>query len=112
MQQGFMTPEGHQGFLAKKLFDEMGKIRWGAIAYIEKGGGGPANDHTHSDDHLFIIVDGRVRIVSGDREIFAGKDEAVFVEGMVPHSIWNAGEETAVVIKISTAQASGGERLR
>ena len=105
MEQGSLTPEGHQGFLAKKLFGEMGKIQWGAIAYIEPGGGGPANDHTHSDDHLFIIVDGRVRIVSGDREIFAGKDEAVFVEGMVPHSIWNAGEETAVVIKISTERA-------
>ena len=112
MQQGSITPEGHQGFLAKKLFDEMGKIQWGAIAYIEKGGGGPANDHTHGDDHLFLIADGRVRIVSGDREMFAGKDEAVFVEGMVPHSIWNAGEETAVVIKIATAQASGGEGSR
>ena len=105
MEQGSLTPEGHQGFLAKKLFGEMGKIQWGAIAYIEKGGGGPANDHTNSDDHLFIIADGRVRIVSGDREILAGKDEAVFVEGMVPHSIWNAGEETAVVIKISTERA-------
>lgn len=26
----FITPEGHRGFLAKKLFDEMGDIHWGA----------------------------------------------------------------------------------
>lgn len=27
MQNGFIAPEGHKGFLAKKLFDEMGKIQ-------------------------------------------------------------------------------------
>lgn len=36
MENTFITPEGHKGFLAKKLFDDMGKIHWGAIAYIEK----------------------------------------------------------------------------
>lgn len=41
----FITPEGHEGFLAKKLFDEMGKIQWGAVAYIEKDGGGPIGNH-------------------------------------------------------------------
>lgn len=102
MENAFITPEGHKGFLAKKLFDGMGKIQWGAIAYIEKGGGGPENNHTHSDNHIFIIVDGEVRIVSGGREIIAGKDQAVFVDRMMPHSIWNNGAKTAVVIKIST----------
>lgn len=28
----FITPEGHRGFLAKKLFDEMGDIHWGGGA--------------------------------------------------------------------------------
>ena len=58
--------------------------------------------HDDSDDHIFVIVDGEVRIVTGDREIIAGKDQAVFVKGMTPHSIWNNGAKTAVVIKIST----------
>ncbi len=105
MEHSFITPDGHQGFKAKKLFDEMGKIRWGAIAYIEKNGGGPKNNHTHSDDHIFIVVDGEVRIVSGSREIVARKDQAVFVDGMMPHSIWNNGDKTAVVVKISTERA-------
>lgn len=106
MNEAFITPEGHTGFLAKKLFDDMGKIHWGAIAYIEKGGGGPENNHTHSDDHIFIVVDGEVRIVSGDTEIIVGKNQSVFVEGMKPHSIWNNGDKTAVVIKISTERNS------
>lgn len=112
MENVFITPEGHKGFLAKKLFNEMGKIHWGAIAYIEENGGGPENNHTYSDDHIFIIVDGKVRIVSGDKEIIAGKDQAVFVEGMIPHSIWNNGTKTAVVIKISTEreEADNGEK--
>ena len=74
MKAAFITPEGHAGFLAKKLFDDMGKIHWGTIAYIEKGGGGPENNHTHSDDHIFIVVDGEVRIVSGDTEMIVGKN--------------------------------------
>lgn len=104
MDDSFMTPEGHRGFSAKKLFGEMGKIQWGAIAYLEKGGGGPENNHTHSDNHIFIVVDGEVKIISGDREIIAGKNESVFVDGMTPHAIWNNGDKTAVVIKISTAR--------
>lgn len=102
METGFMTPEGHSNFFAKKLFNEMGKIQWGAIAYIEKDGGGPQNNHTHSDNHIFIVVDGEVKIVMGDKEIVAGKNQSVFVDGMIPHSIWNNGDKTAVVIKIST----------
>lgn len=106
MENTFITPEGHKGFSAKKLFDGMGRIKWGAIAYIEKNGGGPENNHTHSDNHIFIIVDGEVRIISGERVIIAGKDQTVFVDGMTPHSIWNNGDKTAVVIKISTERES------
>lgn len=102
MDNKFITPEGHKKFMAKKLFHEMGKIQWGAIAYIEKGGGGPENNHTHSDNHIFIVADGEVRIISGEKEFIVGKDESIFVDGMTPHSIWNNGDKTAVVIKIST----------
>ena len=63
-----------------------------------------SDNHTHSDNHIFIVVDGEVRIVTGDREIIAGKDQSVFVDGMTPHSIWNNGAKAAVVIKISTAR--------
>lgn len=102
MNNEFMTPEGHKGFLAKKLFDKGNKIQWGAIAYIEKGGGGPENNHTHNDDHIFIVTEGEVKIISGDKEFILGKNQSMVVNGTIPHSIWNNGDVTAVVIKIST----------
>lgn len=101
MANDFITPEGHTAFLAKKLFGDMGKIHWGAVAYIEKGGGGPTGNHTHSDNHIFIVVDGEVEIFLEDTPHAVKKDEMFFVDGMVPHSIWNHGETTAKVIKIS-----------
>ncbi|MCI8387872.1 MAG: cupin domain-containing protein [Clostridiales bacterium] len=82
----------------------MGKIQWGAVAYIDKNGGGPEGNHTHSDDHIFIIVEGEVKIVLGDESHIVKKDETFFVDGMTPHSIWNNGEDTAKVIKISVAR--------
>ena len=101
MENTFITPEGHTGFQAKKLFNEMGEIQWGAIAYIEKNGGGPKGNHTHSDNHIFIVVDGEVEIILGNTSHIVGKDDMFFVDGMIPHSIWNHGAETAKVMKIS-----------
>jgi len=101
MENTFMTPEGHTGFLAKKLFHEMGRIQWGAIAYIEKDGGGPAGNHTHCDNHIFIVVDGEVEILLDHESHIVKKDEMFFVDGMIPHSIWNHGAGTAKVVKIS-----------
>ena len=75
----FMTPPNHEKFLAKKLFNENGKIQWGAIAYIEKDGGGPAGNHTHSDNHIFIVVEGEVRVIMGNETVIVKKNESCFV---------------------------------
>ena len=104
--QEFITPPNHKGFSAKKLFDENGKIKWGAIAYIERGGGGPECNHVHSDNHIFIVVDGEAKIILGDKEIILRKNESCFVDGMTPHSIWNNAEQTTTVIKISVERES------
>ncbi len=97
----FITPPGHSGFSAKKLFDENGKIKWGAIAYIERNGGGPKGNHTHSENHIFIVADGEARVVLGDREVIVKKNESLFVDGTTPHSIWNNSDKICQVIKIS-----------
>ncbi len=97
----FITPPGHSGFSAKKLFSENGKIKWGAIAYIEKGGGGPSGNHTHAENHIFIVADGEARVVLGDREVVIKKNESLFVVGTTPHSIWNNSDKVCQVIKIS-----------
>lgn len=108
MGDNFITPEGHAGFHAKKLFDGTGEIQWGAVAYIEPGGG-PKGNHTHSDNHIFVVVDGEVEIVLGDASHIVGKDEMFFVDGMIPHSIWNHGGETAKVMKISVKRKDRAE---
>ena len=72
--QEFITPPNHKGFSAKKLCDENGKIKWGAIAYIEKGGGGPEGNHVHSDNHIFIVVDGEAKVILGNKEIIVRKN--------------------------------------
>lgn len=101
MENNFITPEGHVGFHAKKLFNEMGHIQWGALAYIEKDGGGPVGNHTHSEHHLFIVVEGEVEILLEDNVHIVKKDEIFFVDGRIPHSIWNRKAESAKVIKLS-----------
>ena len=79
-KQLFVTPEGHKKFLAKKLFNEMGKIKWGAIAYIEKNGGGPEGNHTHTENHLFIVSEGEVEVVLDIEHHIVKKDEMFFVD--------------------------------
>ena len=104
MDNSFITPKGHKNFKAKILFNETGKIQWGAVADIEKNGGGPEGNHTHSDNHIFIVVDGEVKVFLNDEIHIVKKDEMFFVDGMIPHSIWNNGDTTAKVIKISVAR--------
>lgn len=100
----FITPEGHKDFLAKKLFDRMGSIQWGALAYIEPNGGGPQGNHTHPEDHIFIVAEGQVEIMLGDQARTVEKDGMIYVQGIIPHSIWNREKQTAKVIKISVTQ--------
>jgi mannose-6-phosphate isomerase-like protein (cupin superfamily) len=90
---GYMTPPNHKGFRAKKLFQDIGRVKWGAVAHFENGGGGPEGNHTHEEDHIFIVVEGEVRVVMGDGERVAGRDEIIFVDGAAPHSIWNNATE-------------------
>lgn len=97
----FITPEGHSLFLAKKLFDGMGQIKWGALAYIEPGGGGPEGGHTHQEGHIFVVTEGEVVVLADGLPHPVRKDEMFFVEGGKPHSIWNKGDKTAKVLKIS-----------
>lgn len=48
----FITPPKHINFFAKKLCDDIGEIMDCAIAYLEKGGGGPTINHTHAHNHF------------------------------------------------------------
>lgn len=97
----FITPLDHIKFKAKKLFGAMGTIIDGSIAYVDLNGGGPAEQHTHEHNHLFIVTQGEAKIQLADSEIVVKKDEAFLVEGKIPHSVWNNTESETVMIGIS-----------
>ncbi len=100
--QTFITPPEHICFLAKKLFADCGEIIDGSIAYIEPGGGGPVQQHTHSHNHLFIVISGEARIALGEEEKIIHANESFLVKGEIPHAVWNNTDETTIMIGIST----------
>lgn len=98
---GFITPPEHIKFLAKKLFGNCGEIMDGAIAYLEPNGGGPINLHTHTYNHLFIVISGQAKILLDKKEKIINANEAFLVKGEIPHSVWNPTQETTVMLGIS-----------
>lgn len=98
---GFITPPDHVDFKAKKLFGNVGNIIDGSIAYIDLNGGGPAEQHTHEHNHLFIVTKGEAKIRLADDEVILKKDESFLVEGKIPHSVWNNIQGETVMIGIS-----------
>ncbi|SFQ62518.1 Cupin domain-containing protein [Streptococcus equinus] len=101
MRKGFMTPPKHVNFEAKKLFDNVGEIIDGSIAYITLKGGGPTEQHTHDHNHLFIVTEGEAKVLLDKEEVIIHQDEAFLVEGKIPHSVWSNQDEETVMIGIS-----------
>lgn len=97
----FITPPDHIHFLARKLFRASGEIIDGAIAYLEKGGGGPLTPHTHEHDHLFIVVSGQVKITTDTEEKILNPNESLLVKGNIPHAVWNQVDGQTIMIGIS-----------
>lgn len=96
-----MTPPNHINFEAKKLFENVGEIIDGSIAYLQKQGGGPLENHTHNHSHLFIVTQGEAKIILDNECIILRKDESYLVDGKTPHSIWNNIDDTTVMLGIS-----------
>jgi mannose-6-phosphate isomerase-like protein (cupin superfamily) len=97
----FITPPNHVNFLAKKLFENMGEIIDGSIAYLEKDGGGPTELHIHRHNHLFVVVKGEARVQFSDHEVIIKENDSYLVDGKTPHSVWNNGTEQAIMIGLS-----------
>nr|WP_302597511.1 cupin domain-containing protein [uncultured Cellulosilyticum sp.] len=100
--EGFVEVPHHINFLAKKLFEHIdGEIQDGAIAYLEKQGGGPIENHTHEHNHLFIVIEGGAVIILNQEKVILKQNESYLVKGDIPHSIWNNSDETTVMLGIS-----------
>ena len=101
MSDTFFTPPNHTGFKAKKLFESCGTIADGSIAYISLNGGGPAEQHTHAHNHLFIVTQGEAKILLGDEIVIVKQNESFLVDGTIPHSVWNNADGETVMIGIT-----------
>lgn len=94
------TPPKHINFLAKKLFDSA-DMKDVSIAFLEKDGGGPTENHTHPHDHLFIVTQGEAKIILGEETVIVRKNEHILVKGNIPHSVWNNIDGQTVMIGIN-----------
>jgi hypothetical protein len=65
MKEGFIVPPDPVNFYAKKLFGNVGEIIDGSIAYGNLRGGGPAEKHTHSHNHLWSGVRPEFFLITG-----------------------------------------------
>jgi len=95
------TPLNHKNFLAKKIFENIGEIIDGSIAYIDINGGGPQPAHTHPHNHFFIVLEGEIKICLNNEEIVLKKDQSLLVKGSISHSVWNNKKEQAKVLGIN-----------
>lgn len=99
--EGFVTPPNHVNFLAKPLFAKSGEIQNGAIAYLQPGGGGPIEPHTHHHNHLFVVTKGEAKVLLGDKTVLIHENESFLVDGNIPHSVWNNIDRETVMIGIT-----------
>lgn len=97
----FITPQNHINFLAKKLFDNCGEIINGSIAYLDTNGGGPIELHTHTYDHLFIVVKGEAKVLLEDKCHIISENDSFIVKGNIPHSVWNNTSGITIMIGIT-----------
>lgn len=100
-EKGFMTPPGHDKFLAKTLIEKGGKLRDAAIAYIEPGGGS-MESHTHPYDHNFMVVKGEITVYTEHGSNLVKENEGYVAKGTEPHYLRNTGKETTILIGITT----------
>lgn len=96
----FFTPPDHINFLAQRLYGK-GNINDISIARMGEKGGGPTENHTHPHGHLFIVTEGEAKIILGDDVVILRKNESYFVDGSIPHSVWNNRDGETVMIGIS-----------
>lgn len=100
MSQWF-TPPDHIKFQAQKCFGALQGVLDGSVAYLEPGGGGPSQPHTHAHNHVFFVLEGQAKVLLGGEEIRIPQGESFLVRGQIPHSVWNDAPQTTIMLGIS-----------
>ncbi|MDE7293349.1 MAG: cupin domain-containing protein [Oscillospiraceae bacterium] len=48
-----------------------------------------------------MVTEGEAKIILGDDVVILRKNESFFVDGSIPHSVWNNRDEETVMIGIN-----------
>ena len=97
----FTTPPAHIHFKAKKFPELAGTFRDGALAFLEPGGGGPLGKHSHTPDHLFLVVSGEARVEYENETVVIPAGTTCRVTGRRPHAVWNNTNQQTVMLGLT-----------
>ena len=61
----------------------------------------------HSDDEAWYVLEGRLRVQVGDKEVEAAAGAAVLVLRGTPHTYWNPGPEPVRYLLVMTPNVFG-----
>lgn len=62
--------------------------------------GVPAPRHAHNAEEQVTVLEGKVKIILGDREQICGRYDSTFIAAGVEHELVNVGDETAFVFVV------------
>ena len=100
-KQGFKPIPNHKDFMAKTIPSPLEASTDVLLAEIAVGGGGPIEEATHEHDHIFIVLVGQITVDIAGAKYIVEEEHSIYVEGQIPHSIWNTGDKTARVIGVN-----------
>ncbi len=62
--------------------------------------GVPAPRHAHNAEEQVTVLEGKVKIILGDREQICGRYDSTFIAAGVEHELVNVGDQTAFVFVV------------
>jgi mannose-6-phosphate isomerase-like protein (cupin superfamily) len=68
--------------------------------WLESGGKGPGG-HSHSDDHIFYVIEGTLTLTFDDRSTDAENGTYIIIPGGVRHDFENGGSDRCGFISIN-----------
>ncbi len=75
------------------------------LAELPAGSSSANERHSHHAEECILCVEGRVRVVHGDKEVLLEAGDSCHYDGRVSHSVENAGSEAARVLIALTPAA-------
>jgi mannose-6-phosphate isomerase-like protein (cupin superfamily) len=78
----------------------------GGLYVLDAGATDPQSPHT--EDELYVVIEGRGRIVVGEEDRAVGPGSVVFVAAGVPHRFVDIVERLVILVAFGPAEGSRG----